>query len=36
MNGQQRVIEDVTDQEEADKKYEECIKDEYPKREGGA
>ena len=33
---QPRVIEDVTDQEEADKKYKESIEDEYAKRDGGA
>lgn len=35
-SGEQRVIEDVTDQEEADAKYKERIEDEYAKREGGA
>lgn len=38
-SGDQRRIEDVTDQEEQktnDRKYEEKMEDEYAKREGGA
>ena len=34
--GEQRVIEDVTDQDENDGLYEDRIEDEYAKREGGA
>lgn len=34
--GSRGRIEDVTDQAEKDKQYEEKIEDEYAKREGGA